>query len=79
MSITGMPEQEPQKVGVAISDVVAGLYAGNGVQAALRHAEKTGMGQHVDISLLDTQMAALVNIASNYITTNVTPQRIGNN
>jgi len=78
MSITGTPDQEPQKVGVAISDIIAGLYAGNGVQAALRQAEKTGVGQHVDIALLDTQIAALVNIASNYLTTKVTPQRIGN-
>lgn len=78
MSVTGTPSQEPQKVGVAISDIIAGLYAGNGVQAALREAEKTGVGQHVDIALLDTQMAALVNIASNYLTTGITPQRIGN-
>jgi len=78
MSITGTPDREPQKVGVAISDIIAGLYAGNGIQAALRHAEKTGVGQHVDISLLDTQIASLVNIASNYLTTKETPQRIGN-
>ena len=57
MSITGTPDQEPQKVGVAISDIIAGLYAGNGIQAALRVAEATGQGQHVDISLFDTQIA----------------------
>jgi crotonobetainyl-CoA:carnitine CoA-transferase CaiB-like acyl-CoA transferase len=78
MSITGMPSQEPQKVGVAISDVIAGLYAGNGILAALHQAQQTGVGQHVDISLLDTQMAALVNIASTYLVTKETPTRRGN-
>jgi crotonobetainyl-CoA:carnitine CoA-transferase CaiB-like acyl-CoA transferase len=78
MSITGMPSQEPQKVGVAISDVIAGLYAGNGMLAALYQAQQTGVGQHIDISLFDTQMAALVNIASTYLVTKETPTRRGN-
>ena len=78
MDVTGMPEQEPQKVGVAICDVLAGLNAANGIQAALRHAEKTGIGQHVDISLLDVTMAGIVNLATNYLVTKVPPKRIGN-
>ncbi len=78
MSITGMPNQEPQKVGVAIADVIAGLYAANGIQAALRYANLTGLGQHVDINLLETQLASLVNIASNYLVSHQVPQRLGN-
>ncbi|CAB9516672.1 baiF CoA-transferase family protein DDB_G0269880 [Seminavis robusta] len=78
MSITGQASGEPQKVGVAISDVIAGLFAGNGVLAALYQAEKTGVGQHVDISLLDTQISSLVNIASNYLTTKQVPTRMSN-
>ncbi len=78
MSITGMPNQEPQKVGVAIADVIAGLYAANGIQAALRFARLNGVGQHVDINLFETQLASLVNIASNYLVTHHVPQRLGN-
>lgn len=78
MSITGEAEGEPAKVGVAISDVIAGLHAVTAILAALRHSERTGQGQHIDISLLDTQLAALVNVASNYLVSGVTPQRYGN-
>lgn len=78
MSITGEVDGEPIKVGVAISDVIAGLYATSAILAALRHAERTGDGQHVDIALLDTQIAALVNIASNYLVSGDTPPRYGN-
>ncbi len=78
MSITGPADGEPHKVGVAISDVIAGLFAANGIQAALRHAQATGQGQHIDISLLDTQIAALVNIASNYLVSDIAPPRLGN-
>ena len=78
MSITGMAEQEPQKVGVAIADVIAGLYASNGIQAALRYAQINGVGQHLDINLFETQLASLVNIASNYLVSGVVPQRLGN-
>ena len=78
MSITGMAEQEPQKVGVAIADVIAGLYAANGIQAALRYAQINGVGQHLDINLFETQLASLVNIASNYLVSGVVPQRLGN-
>lgn len=78
MSITGEANGQPVKVGVAISDVIAGLFAANAVQAALRHAQRTGEGQHIDISLLDTQLAALVNIASNYLVSGENPPRYGN-
>lgn len=78
MSITGAPDAEPQKVGVAISDVIAGLYAANAIQAALLHARATQEGQHIDIALLDTQLAALVNIASSALISGQTPQRMGN-
>lgn len=78
MSITGEKEGDPHKVGVAISDVIAGLFAGNAILAALRHAESTGQGQHIDIALLDTQIAALVNIVSNYLVSGENPPRYGN-
>lgn len=78
MSITGPADGAPHKVGVAISDVIAGLFAGNAILSALRHSERTGQGQHIDISLLDTQIAALVNIASNYLVSGQTPPRLGN-
>jgi len=78
MSITGETDGEPAKVGVAISDVIAGLHAVTAILAALRHSESTGVGQQIDISLLDTQLAALVNIASNYFVSGKIPRRYGN-
>jgi formyl-CoA transferase len=78
MSITGEKEGEASKVGVAISDVIAGLYATSAILAALYHAQATGQGQQIDISLLDTQIAALVNIASNYLVSGKNPPRYGN-
>jgi crotonobetainyl-CoA:carnitine CoA-transferase CaiB-like acyl-CoA transferase len=78
MSITGPADGEPHKVGVAVSDVFTGLFAVTSILAALRHAEQTGEGQHIDIALLDSQIAALVNIASNYLVSGQTPERLGN-
>ncbi|MFN8448061.1 MAG: CoA transferase [Anaerolineae bacterium] len=78
MSITGERDGEPSKVGVAIADVVAGLFAASSILAALRHAERTGEGQQLDIALLDTQIAALVNVASNALVSGETPGRFGN-
>ena len=78
MSITGPVDGAPHKVGVAISDVIAGLFASNAVLSALRHAEQTGVGQAIDISLFDTQIAAMVNIASNFLVSGNTPPRLGN-
>ena len=73
MSITGEQEGAPSKVGVAIADVIAGLFAASSILAALRHAEHTGEGQQLDIALLDTQIAALVNVASSALVSGQTP------
>jgi crotonobetainyl-CoA:carnitine CoA-transferase CaiB-like acyl-CoA transferase len=78
MSITGQPDGEPTKMGVAFSDVFAGLHAVIGITAALYHREKTGQGQHIDISLLDSQVAVLANQALNYLVGGKVPQRLGN-
>jgi formyl-CoA transferase len=78
MSITGNRDGPPTKVGVAIVDVAAGLFACNGVQAALLARERTGKGRHVDIALLDSQIALLANVGSGYLTSGVVPERWGN-
>ncbi len=78
MSITGEQAGEASKVGVAVSDVFTGLYAASAIQAALRHAEHTGAGQQLDAALLDAQLAALVNVASNVLTSGQTAPRYGN-
>ena len=78
MSITGEKDGAPSKVGVAIADVIAGLFAATSLLAALRHAEQTGQGQQLDISLLDSQIAALVNVASGALVSGATPARYGN-
>ncbi|MDZ4764368.1 MAG: CaiB/BaiF CoA-transferase family protein [Chloroflexota bacterium] len=78
MSITGETDGAPIKVGVAICDVIAGLFASSALLAALRGAERSGRGQHVDIALLDTAIAALVNVASNALVSGDAPKRYGN-
>ena len=78
MSLTGEPEGEPMKVGVSIADLMSGMYAAVGVLAAVRHQEKTGLGQHVDISMLDAHVAWLANQGMNYLATNQNPERLGN-
>jgi len=78
MSITGEPGREPQKAGVAISDIFTGLYAVIGIQAALRHAQETGEGQQVDMALFDTQMSVLGNQNLNYLVSGVAPVQMGN-
>jgi len=78
MSLTGMPDGEPMKVGVGIADVMTGMYATVGILAALQHRERTGEGQHIDISLLDTQISWLVNAGTNYLTDRQLPDRLGN-
>jgi len=78
MSITGSANGQPHKVGVAIVDVTAGLFASNAILAALHHREKTGEGQFIDVALLDTQVAWLANVAHNYFATGETPVRYGN-
>ncbi|MEE2995757.1 MAG: CaiB/BaiF CoA-transferase family protein [Pseudomonadota bacterium] len=67
MSITGTPDGEPQKVGVPIADIMAGMYAGVAINAALRHASNTGQGQYIDIGMMDTTVAMLANAGMNYI------------
>lgn len=78
MSLTGEPEGEPMKVGVGIADVMCGMYATTGILAALRHRDQTGEGQHIDIALLDSQMAWLVNEGTNYLLSGDAPLRRGN-
>lgn len=78
MSLTGEPEGTPMKVGVGIADVMTGMYAAVGILAALRHRDLTGMGQHIDISLLDSQIAWLVNAGTNYLAAQEPPARLGN-
>jgi crotonobetainyl-CoA:carnitine CoA-transferase CaiB-like acyl-CoA transferase len=88
MSITGEPDRRPgagstpgggpMKVGVAVADIFTGLYATIGILGALAHRDRTGAGQHIDLALLDTQVAVLANQAMNYLVTGDAPQRLGN-
>jgi len=78
MSITGAVGGEPQKVGVAVTDIFTGLYSVIAIQAALRHAEATGQGQHIDMALLDCQMGVLANQNLNYLVSGIAPTRMGN-
>jgi crotonobetainyl-CoA:carnitine CoA-transferase CaiB-like acyl-CoA transferase len=78
MDVTGAPDGEPQKVGVAYVDIFTGLYSVIAIQAALAHRAHTGQGQHVDMALLDTQVGVLANQAMNYLASGVVPRRLGN-
>ena len=78
MSLTGEPDGEPVKVGVAVLDIVTGMYAATAVLAALAHRERSGRGQHVDLALLDVQVATLANQAQSYLVTGSNPRRLGN-
>ena len=81
MSVTGERDDlggGPQKVGVAVADPFTGMYATVGILAALRHAEHTGVGQRVDMALLDTQVAMLANLGANYLVSGKVPGRAGN-
>ncbi len=85
MSVTGERDDlggGPQKVGVAVADLFTGMYACTAILAALRHAERTGHGQHIDMALLDTQVAMLANLGANYLVsgekTGTVPGRAGN-
>ncbi len=78
MSLTGSPEGPPMKVGVGIADVMCGMYATIGILAALRHRDATGEGQHIDLSLVDAQMAWLINEGTNFLTSGQLPKRRGN-
>lgn len=78
MSVTGTPEGEPAKAGVAIVDVVTGLHAAVGILAALRHREATGEGQHVEVNLLSSALSALANQSGAFALAGVVPRRLGN-
>lgn len=82
MSVTGRADDEdgagPQKVGVALTDILTGLYATIGIQAALAERERSGLGQHIDLALLDVQVACLANQAANYLVGGRVPGRMGN-
>jgi crotonobetainyl-CoA:carnitine CoA-transferase CaiB-like acyl-CoA transferase len=78
MSLTGEPDGMPMKVGVGIADVMCGMYATVGILAALRHRDRTGEGQHIDVALVDTQIAWLINEGVNYLTSGQVPERRGN-
>jgi crotonobetainyl-CoA:carnitine CoA-transferase CaiB-like acyl-CoA transferase len=78
MSVTGEACGQPMKIGVALADVLTGLYAANAIQAALIHQRATGQGQYIDMALLDVQVATLANQAMNYLASGVNPRRLGN-
>ena len=78
MSLTGEPDGLPQKVGVPVADLFAGLYGCIGILAALRHRDATGQGQQIDIGMLDTHVAWLANQGMNYLATGENPPRLGN-
>ncbi|KQQ53490.1 CoA-transferase [Pseudomonas sp. Leaf127] len=82
MSLTGRAEAEegagPVKVGVALTDILTGLYSSTAILAALAHRDQSGEGQHIDMALLDVQVACLANQAMNYLSTGVAPRRLGN-
>ncbi|MDO7842101.1 CaiB/BaiF CoA transferase family protein [Sphingomonas immobilis] len=78
MDLTGDPAGEPQKIGVAYADVMTGLYAVIGIQAALAERERTGLGKQVDMALLDVMVATLANQGMNYLVSGISPRRLGN-
>ena len=78
MSVTGEAGGQPMKIGVALADVLTGLYASNAIQAALIHRQNSGAGQYIDMALLDVQVATLANQAMNFLASGVSPQRRGN-
>ncbi len=78
MDLTGEPGGAPQKIGVALADIMTGLYAVIAIQAALHMRTRTGRGQQIDMALLDTMTGVLANQAMNYLASGVTPTRLGN-
>ncbi len=78
MSVTGEADGQPMKIGVALADIMTGLYAANAIQAALIHQRASGQGQYIDMALLDVQVATLANQAMNYLASGVNPTRLGN-
>ena len=78
MSVTGEADGQPMKIGVALADIMTGLYATNAIQAALIHQLRSGQGQYIDMALLDVQVATLANQAMNYLASGINPKRLGN-
>ncbi|MES2987909.1 MAG: CaiB/BaiF CoA-transferase family protein [Pseudomonadota bacterium] len=78
MDLTGEPDRPPQKIGVALADIMTGLYAVVGIQAALIERERSGCGQQIDLALFDVMVGVLANQALNYLVSGVTPTRLGN-
>ncbi|NVO22150.1 CaiB/BaiF CoA transferase family protein [Donghicola mangrovi] len=78
MSVTGDPEGQPMKVGVAVTDIFTGLYASNAILAALYQRDRTGQGQHLDLALFDVAVGVMANQAMNYLATGQSPTRLGN-
>jgi crotonobetainyl-CoA:carnitine CoA-transferase CaiB-like acyl-CoA transferase len=78
MSITGEPDREPQKVGVAVTDIFTGVYATTAILAALHQRDRTGQGQRIDMALLDVATAITANQAMNFLASGVAPRRMGN-
>lgn len=78
MDLTGDPQGQPQKIGVAFADIMTGLYATIAIQAALAERERSGQGQHIDMALLDVMTGVLANQAMNYLVSGNTPKRMGN-
>ncbi|MCF8486567.1 MAG: CoA transferase [Rhodobacteraceae bacterium] len=78
MSVTGEPDGQPQKVGVAVTDIFTGVYAATAILAALHQRQTTGMGQQIDMALMDVAASIMANQAMNYLTTGIAPQKMGN-
>jgi crotonobetainyl-CoA:carnitine CoA-transferase CaiB-like acyl-CoA transferase len=78
MDLTGSPDGEPQKIGVAFADIFAGVYATVGILSVLNRRSATGEGAHIDMALLDTQVSVLANQAMNYLVSGTAPRRLGN-
>ncbi len=78
MSVTGEPGRQPQKVGVALTDILTGLYSAIAIEAALIQRQRTGRGQHIDMALFDVTVASMANQAMNYLTTGRPPRQMGN-
>ena len=78
MSVTGEPSGQPQKVGVAVTDIFTGIYAATAILAAVEMRHRTGRGQHIDMALMDVAVAIMANQAMNYLATGTAPTRMGN-
>ena len=78
MSVTGEPDGQPQKVGVAVTDIFSGLYASTAILAAVQQRHTTGKGQHIDIALFDVATAVMANQGMNYLATGTAPKQLGN-